>query len=225
MAGILGPNLSTGQGKQYYTSRKRWGRPQAMVWANNPGEVVKSGSDTGITYPLGQEGVDFIVLSDHNRQPINMDFERIENRMRMINGNMRSYHVADKTIVSTSWSLLPSRSYQGQHTIGDTDVSRYSQAPYDTNPPNSEYTADGGAGGVDMFTWYRNTTGPMWVFLSYDNYENYVDDAGNPNSETQFSQIKEYGERKQMFFSEFSYSIEKRGLYDMWNISVGLEEV
>ena len=76
-----------------------------------------------------------------------------------------------------------------------------------------------------MFTWYRNTTGPMWVFLSYDNYDNYVDDAGNPNSETQFSQIKEYGERKQMFFSEFGYSIEKRGLYDMWNISVGLEEV
>jgi hypothetical protein len=142
----------------------------------------------------------------------------------MINGNMRSYHVADKTVVSTSWSLLPSRSYQGQHTIGDIDVSRYSQAPYDTNPPNSEYTADGGAGGVDMFAWYRNTTGPMWVFLSYDNYENYVDDAGNPNSETQFSQIKEYGERKQMFFSEFSYSVEKRGLYDMWNVSVSLEE-
>ena len=224
MAGIEGTPILTGQGKSYYQNRKRWQRPQAMVWANNPGEVVKSGNDTGVTYPLGAEGTDFIVTSDHNRSPIDINTLRIENRLRMINGNMRSHHTADKITVSCSWNLLPSRAYQTKFNVGDTDTSYYSQAPYDVLPPNSEYTADGGAGGVDMYEFYRNTTGPLWVFLSYDNYANYVDDNGNPNTETQFSQINQYGERYQMFFADFSYSIEKRGLYDMWTISVSLEE-
>jgi hypothetical protein len=215
MAGLYGPTVLTGMGNTYIDNRKRWKRPQAMLWSNNPGEVVKSGSYSGATYPLGQEGVDFIVISDHSRAPISVDFQRIENRMRMVNGNMRSYHTADKLAINTSWSLLPSRSYHNKTTYA-MDGSR-------TPAGGCEYTADGGAGGVDMMTWYRNTTGPMWVFLSYDNFENYVDENGTPSG-NEMEMINYFPDRYQMFFSAFNYSIEKRGIYDMWNISVSLEE-
>ena len=66
-----------------------------MLWSKNQGTLVEGlyvpdnseyGSDSGIE--------DFIVLSDHNRQPITFGMQRIENRKRMINGTMRSYHIA-----------------------------------------------------------------------------------------------------------------------------------
>ena len=215
MAGIVGPVVGTGLGKVYYDNRKKWNRPQAMVWANNPGEVVKSGAETGVTYPLGSEGTDFIVISDHGRSPINFDLIRLENRVRMVNGNMRSYHTADKVSLSANWTLLPSRAFAGQ-------VS-YDMAGDHHPSGGCEYTADGGVGGVDMLSWWRNTTGPFWVFLSYDNYENYVDESGTPGA-NQFGMIRDYGERHLMYFTSFNYTVEKRGLYDFWNISVNLEE-
>ena len=69
-----------------------------------------------------------------------------------------------------------------------------------------------------MLDWYYNTIGPMWVFLAYDRFDN---TAGSTN---QFGLNGNYLDRKKMFFSAFNYSVEKRGLYDMWNISVSLEE-
>ena len=215
MPSIYGPMINTGMGKTYADARTKWTRPQAMVWANNPGEVIKSGVNSGATYPLGEEGKDFIIVSDHSRSSIAVDFMRLENRVRMINGNMRSYHIDDKISINTSWSLLPSRSYHNKTTFA-LDGSR-------SPAGGCEYTADGGAGGVDMVNWYRNTTGPMWVFLSYDNFENYVDENGTPSG-NEMEMLNYFPERYQMFFSSFNYSIEKRGIYDMWNVSVGLEE-
>ena len=84
--------------------------------------------------------------------------------------------------------------------------------------PTSEFTADGGAGGADLLQWYRNTHGPFWVYLSYDNYPNF---EGNTDVWNQFNK---YSDRYMMYFTSFNYSVEKRGLYDMWNVSVSLEE-
>ena len=190
--------------EQYYNTRKKWDRPQAMVWAKGDGLQTP---DHAIKYPAGKEGEDFIVVSDHNRAPISISKQRMENRLRMINGNMRSYHTADKITISTSWNLLPSRAFADQKV--------FENGEYITKD-DCYYTADHGAGGVDLLQWYDNTPGAFWVYLSYDNYSSYGNDF--------FNHIKDYGERYMMFFSEFSYSIEKRGLYDMWNVSVGLEE-
>lgn len=210
-------------GSNYIANRKKWGKPQAMIWSRNPGEVVKNVGQVGLVSPKGREGYDFIVISDHNRGPISMDMQRIESRTRMVSGNMRSYYTDDKATISTSWNLLPSRAYQVAMVLGpnaepEVPTSPFSQAPYNAIPPNSEYTADGGAGGTDMLDWYYNTIGPMWVFLAYDRFDNA---AGADN---QFEMNGNYLDRKKMFFSSFNYSVEKRGLYDMWNISVSLEE-
>lgn len=53
-------------------------------------------------------------LSDHNRAPISITPERIENRKRMANGTLRNFVVAQKRKVKTSWENLPK---QNTHTV------------------------------------------------------------------------------------------------------------
>jgi hypothetical protein len=207
--------------KNYITGRQKYssGRPQAMLWSDNPGTIsdgfyVPLGTEVGGESFVDEEG-SFIILSDHNREPIDFSFERIENRQRMINGRMRSYHVADKLNISTSWTMLPSRAYPLKANFS----SSTGEVPEVLK--GLEYTVDGGAGGVEMLDWYKNNSGSFWVFLSYDNYTNF------PNEATEFSNLNKYSEIVEVFFSDFTYTVAKRGgsNYDMWDISVTLEEV
>lgn len=99
----------------YISGRKRFTRPQAMLWSDNSGSIAN-----GIYYPLGIENEDFIILSDHNRKEMHITKQRIETRQRMVNATMRSYHIDDKIVISSSWEDLPSRSYS---TISSFDSS------------------------------------------------------------------------------------------------------
>lgn len=217
----------------YLSGRKKYRRPQAMLWSNNSGYIkTEVDAETGEIYriysPIGYEvGADypdeaskseidqFIILSDHNRSPINVSYERIENRQRTVNGTMRSRHIADKIKLSMSWDMLPSRAFasapQFDSDSGATALTSNSVA----------FTADGGAGGNDLLDWYNENTGPFWVFLAYDKL------TGLNSGELRYNNFTEYTQVIQMYISGFNYSVEKRGtsLYDMWNISVDLEEV
>lgn len=55
------------------------------------------------------DGITWQKITDHNRAPLNMSIERIENSSRMANGTMRRYVVAKKREWSLSWENLPSR--------------------------------------------------------------------------------------------------------------------
>lgn len=224
----------------YMTGRRKYSRPQAMLWSDNPGTL-----EEGIYAPLGYEvgasliGVDdlslinqFIVLSDDNRAPLDIRTQRLEKRERTINGRMRSYHIADKLTISTSWNMLPSRAFKEEplfnnstgkpgNLVTETIGSEGELVP--TQPYGSpylddqQYTTDGGAGGVEILDWYNNHKGPFWVFLAYDNYVN----RGRRDRLDQYNQVI------QMYISDFSYSVQSRGAsnHDFWNISVTLEEV
>ena len=68
-----------------------------------------------ITLPLGSViSIDilnngtYVDLSEHNRSPISLTIERIENQTRMANGSLRKYFVAEKRNISVSWDMLPS---------------------------------------------------------------------------------------------------------------------
>lgn len=206
----------------YILGRKRHARPQAIIWSENSGTL----DATGIYIPIGQEiGADsslattaqpanqFLILSDHNRSSIQFKPTRIEQRQRMINGNMRSHHIADKMTISMSWDNLPSRAYLRVADFNSTGKS-------DLTGQN-EYTADGGAGGVELLDWYENHQGPFWMFLSYDNYKNFGTD------DSAFLHLTSYSEIMQVYIADFSYDVVKRGRtnHDLWNISVTLEEV
>jgi hypothetical protein len=85
----------------------------------------------------------------------------------------------------------------------------------------SEYTSDGGAGGVDILDWYETHKGPFWMFLAYDKYTNF------DNTEDPYAHLNKYNQVIQVYISDFSYTVVKRGAtnHDLWNISVTLEEV
>jgi hypothetical protein len=206
----------------YLTGRRRYQRPQALLWSENPGTLVD-----GVYLPDGYEvqgnfaaSTDtdlinqFLILSDHNRGELNFTPTRIEQRQRTINGRMRSYHIADKLTMSVSWSNLPSRSYYQDAGFLATGLSP------DKNT-TGEFTADGGAGGVELLDWYENHTGPFWMFLAYDKYSNFgKDDAA-------YGHLAQYNQIMQVYITDFNYSVVKRGgsNHDLWNISVSLEEV
>lgn len=211
----------------YITGRQRYARPQGMLWSDTPGTL-----SNGIYVPSGYEkGSDltnittddyFIILSDHNRSSISISNQRLEQRRRMINGTMRSNYIADKLTISTEWNNLPSRSYKLKPNFNQsTGLSTYDHGYGSLTASDSEYTADGGAGGVEMLDWYENHKGPFWVFLSYDKYNNFGDDN---NARLH---LGEYSQVIQMYLSSFSYNINKRGgnTMDLWNVSITLEEV
>ncbi len=208
----------------YMSGRKKYQRPQAMLWSENPGII----SPDGKLIPDGLEiGVDpiiavdensynqFLILSDDNRTPLEFKPIRIEKRERMINGRMRSYHIADKLTLATSWTMLPSRAYSSYPNFGENGTSLMH------NKNNLEYTTDGGAGGVDILNWYETHKGPFWVFLSYDKRTNFN------SQEDPYAHLPEYSQVIEMFISDFNYSVQKRGgtNHDFWDVSLTLEEV
>jgi hypothetical protein len=222
----------------YMAGRKKYARPQAMLWADNPGTLID-----GVYVPDGYElnsslevinseesDSQFIILSDDNRGPIEFQIERIERRERMLNGRMRSYHVADKLSIDVSWEMLPSRSFAASPDFdenGESSADPASRTPGidgsfeiipNTTNLSEQYTSDGGAGGVELLDWYENHEGSFWVYLAYDKYTNF--------EESRYAKLQTYNQIIEMYIADFSYSVVKRGSnnHDFWNVSVTLEE-
>jgi hypothetical protein len=80
-------------------------------------------------------------LTEHNRGELSITPERLGNRERMHNGDMRAAFVAIKNTLSVSWTDIPS---------------------------NDTMTADGFKGGKWMKDFYDSTVGTVTVTLSYD---------------------------------------------------------
>jgi hypothetical protein len=194
----------------YISGRSPYTRPQAVIWTK---DLPLIDSNTGNLTVGGVEGTDFLILSDHNRSELSFSQQRIENKKRMINGSLRSYHIADKTTVSWSWEMLPSRPFNK-----DPEFSASTGLP--TASGLEKYIVDGGAGGVDLIDWYTENTGSFYTILSYDRYDNFIPVG-------KYLHLSQYSDVLEVNFSSFDYSVVKRGgtTHDFWNISVALEEV
>lgn len=210
----------------YMTGRKRYQRPEAVLWSNNSGTLtsglyVPNGFEVGAVVPGGtdQDLIDqFLILSDNNRGEINFNQQRIEKRQRTINGRMRSYHIADKLSITMSWNMLPSRAYFEVADFDSTGISPYKNTL-------GEFTTDGGAGGVAILDWYQSHPGPFFMYLAYDKYSNFK--TGGEITDASFGHLAQYNQIIEVYFADFNYSVVKRGgsTYDFWNINVTLEEV
>jgi hypothetical protein len=210
----------------YMTGRKRYQRPEAVLWSNNSGTLtsglyVPNGFEVGAVVPGGtdQDLIDqFLILSDNNRGEINFNQQRIEKRQRTINGRMRSYHIADKLSISMSWNMLPSRAYFEVADFDSTGISPYKNTL-------GEFTTDGGAGGVAILDWYQSHPGPFFMYLAYDKYSNFK--TGGEITDASFGHLAQYNQIIEVYFADFNYSVVKRGgsTYDFWNINLTLEEV
>jgi len=208
----------------YLAGRKKYSRPQALLFSDNPGTLV-AGSN-GLTHvPSGYEiGTDptqvesladglFLILSDHNRSPIDIKHNRLEQRERTINGKMRSFFIADKSVFTINWQNLPSRSF-------DNSINFNTSTGKEDNELK-RYTVDGGAGGNELLNWYLEHPGSFYVFVAYDKYKSFQEE------DNVMGRLNEYQEVKEFFISDFSYNINKRGsnTHDLWDVTISLEEV
>jgi hypothetical protein len=234
----------------YMTNRKKYGRPQAMLWANNPGRTdeglyIPSGFEVGQTRPVDATEQDllseFLILSDDNRAPLQFNSLRIEKRERMINGRMRSYHVADKIELSTSWTMLPSRSFsnfpgftelgKADNLVKSVDHDDNLSTPnkllvrsvdHDKNPATPDKIIEQYSGSP----YYRDQqytsdggAGGLEILDWYNSYKGsfYVYLAYDKYTDfsdedpQKYSRLREYNEILEMYISSFSYSVEKRG--------------
>jgi hypothetical protein len=205
----------------YLAGRKKYGRPQALLFADTPGTLVQ-GTGGMIHLPDGYEvnavpgpveSSRFIILSDHNRGPIDIKNNRLEQKERTINGKMRSFYIADKNTFSVSWQNLPSRSFSG--------FANFNEDTGTENTSLDKYTVDGGAGGNELLDWYLNHKGSFYLFVAYDNY------IKIKNQDNTYNRLGEYQEVVEVLFSDFSYSVNKRGYskHDLWDVSLSLEEI
>ena len=110
---------SPGQ-KVYYNS---------LLWKRKTGALTTAGQTPASGSTFWETSTDpvWTKLSEHNRQPLSLDHNRIEKSQRMSNGTLRKFFIADKKNFSTSWEMLPSR---------------------------ADLTVDGGYGAVDLQEFY-----------------------------------------------------------------------
>lgn len=76
------------------------------------------------------DNINWYSLTDHNRTDIKLSPEIIEKSERMADGTMRKYVVAKKHKVSTSWTMIPSKS---NLTVDNNKSSAWLEAFYFAN--------------------------------------------------------------------------------------------
>jgi|694.fasta_scaffold05335_16 hypothetical protein len=102
-----------------------------LLWKRKTGALTTIGQTpaSGSTFWESNSEIDWVKLSEHNRQPLSLEHNRIEKSQRMSNGTLRKFFIADKKNFSTSWDMLPSF---------------------------KDLTVDGGLGAVDLQRFYSN---------------------------------------------------------------------
>jgi hypothetical protein len=84
--------------------------------------------ESGIQVSL--DGSTWYKLTDHNRKEIKATPTLIEQQKRMANGTMRKYVIAKKMAISTSWTMLPSKT---SLTVDGNYSSAWLEAFYNSN--------------------------------------------------------------------------------------------
>lgn len=175
------------------TLQSVWTRPAFIIFTDQQPTVIDA--STG-QYNLGTAETGYLYLTDDSRSPLQIDVERIEYKKRMINGRMRSYHVADKRSFIVSWNDLPSLR---------TELSE----------PSRSGTQTAWASGPEMLSWYKSHTDSFYMTLIYDNRKD------SPSVPLKYS-LETYN----VFFDDFAYTVNKRGpTHDLWDVSISLVEV
>jgi len=135
-------------------------------------------------------------FSDQGRAPLEVDYERIENRERMANGRMRSKYIADKRTFSLSWEMLPSK----------------------TLVNGSNVIMDGGASAADLKAFHESVYNEFTISV-------YADDRSELLSGAQVLDPEEVFGTYTVFFDSFSMTINKRGRdFDFYDVEMTLEE-
>lgn len=144
------------------------------------------------------DGATWVKISDHGRSPLSISVERIENKQRMADGTLRRYVVAKKRTFSVSWDHLP-----------DKSVS---------------FLANGQPGEW-METFHNATDGSFKMRLRAGSDESIA--LASALTRTGGDPLLADNSREfTVMISDFSKEVVKRAKdFDMWSLSITLEEV
>lgn len=79
---------------------------------------------------ISLNGSTWYKITDHNREPIQISPELIEQQSRMANGKMRKYVVAQKNKISCSWKYIPSKTSE---SVDGNNSAAWLESFYKTN--------------------------------------------------------------------------------------------
>lgn len=141
-------------------------------------------------------------LSDHNRQPIGVAYELIEQTQRMANGTLRKYIIAKKFKITTQWNDFPTL---------DSNLVDYSSGAH--------------AGAWIKALYEANAFNPVYVKLMYA--LSTTPAVGSvPDSLTYKDSKQSEGQIFESYMTSFSYDIKKRRGYNSSNsINTGYDYV
>lgn len=150
----------------------------------------------------------FYVFTDHNRQPLKVNYELVEKASRMADGTMRKFVVAKKKKISAAWTMIPSGTYQASNT------------------QNSGYgfTSDGYRGGAWMKNFYEaNLFKPVLLRVAHSQETSFL---SNSASTFYASPSASAYEDIWVFMTSFNYNVNKRlTLTDYVDIDIEFTEI
>jgi hypothetical protein len=142
-----------------------------------------------------KDGTEWIKVSDHNRAPLDISWERFETRNRMVDTTLRRYTVGKKRTLQCDWTSLPAKkdfTYQGKQGMS---------------------TVDSGMSGEEMEAFHNTHDGMFEIQLR----------KGNDEAKTLSDSTIEIVKVMITDFSKTVE--KRSGAVDLWNVSVSLEEV
>ena len=154
-------------------------------------------------------------LSDHNRNPISINYELIENTQRMADGTLRKYDVARKFKITTDWHDFPTL---------DANLVDYYPNPKEV----AMNLADSGhahAGAWIKAFYEINAFTPIWIKLIFAQEDTQV--AGVPINPGSIPANSTYADSMNTtgansiynaFMTTFTYDIVKRRINGFGNV-------
>lgn len=210
-----------------------------MVWPIKTGISLGVFPNNSLTNPPGASAA-WYDLTDHNRQPIDFSYDNVSKEVRMANGYLRKYVVAQKRNISVDWEMVPS--IASVQTIVGMSASGVLVNTV------SNLTVDGKAGGGWLKEFYENNVYiPIWIKITHttgsttgDYTNGFIPTASfytsQMNSASYFTYPTVSGigtplspAQPEIFYgymSEFSYNVQKRFSYtDYVNMSLRITEI
>ena len=164
------------------------------------------------TDPMSDTTPTWYKITDHGRAPLNISYERIENKQRMANGYMRRYTVAKKRVWNLSWDNLPSIDHS---FLAGGQSGEWMQNFHDTHNGafwmrlrrGSDIETVNLTSGLEVLPNRLDSTDPIVI-----NGAALEGDAVTPRG-------------IRVMITDFSKEVIKRGIaFDLWHLEMNLEE-
>lgn len=141
------------------------------------------------------------MITDHGRTELSMNTERIGTDRRMSNGTLRRFLVGNKRSWNTTWSNIPSVN----------------------SVATGMKTADGGLSGSEIEDFYDTTPGKFRLILRNGSASGVITPPAALTLGPAYEDDNFYA--VDVMITEFSRDVVSRGVVDLWNITISLEEV